>query len=300
MRTAREQGKGEVTTTDARCHPADDRQKSLTQTMGLATPALNRAAQRGHPTEDEKLLAAPKPEEPAFLHTDPWRVLRITSEFVEGFDALAGRERAVTLFGSARVGADDPMYQTAMTVARMLGEAGFAIITGGGPGIMEAANRGAREAGARSVGLNIELPFEQAINPFVDLTVEFRYFFVRKTMLVKYAQAFVIFPGGFGTMDELFESLTLIQTGKVKNFPIILFGTDYWQGLLDWLEGTMLARANICPEDLDLLLITDSPEEVRDLIVRSIEDESWRTQQEEGARRKTRQVMGLSAEAAAA
>jgi uncharacterized protein (TIGR00730 family) len=159
---------------------------------------------------------------------------------------------------------------------------------------------GAREAGARSVGLNIELPFEQAINPFVDLTVEFRYFFARKTMLVKYAQAFVIFPGGFGTMDELFESLTLIQTGKVKNFPIILFGTDYWQGLLDWLEGTMLARANICPEDLDLLLITDSPEEVRDLVVRSIEDESWRTQQEEGARRKTRQVMGLSAEAAAA
>lgn len=294
MRTAREQAKGDVTNPDARCQPEGDRQRSLTQTRGLAVPSLNRAAQRGKPTEDEKLLAAPKPEEPAFLHTDPWRVLRITSEFVEGFDALAGMERAVTLFGSARVDENDPMYQAAQTVARMLGEAGLAIITGGGPGIMEAANRGAREAGARSVGLNIELPFEQAINPFVDITVEFRYFFVRKTMLVKYAQAFVIFPGGFGTMDELFESLTLIQTGKVRNFPIILFGTAYWQGLLDWLEGTMLAHANICSEDLDLLLITDSPEEVRDLIVRSIEDESWRIQQEEGARHRTKQVMGLA------
>ncbi|HZO88579.1 MAG TPA: TIGR00730 family Rossman fold protein [Chthonomonadaceae bacterium] len=270
-----------------------DALETTSTTVRIESPALNRAARRGHPTEDEKLLAAPRPEEAAFTHTDPWRVLRIESEFVEGFDALAGLGPAVTIFGSARVAEKDPMYQAAQKAAQLLGNAGFAIITGGGPGIMEAANRGAREAEAKSVGLNIELPFEQAINPYVDISVEFHYFFVRKTMLVKYAQAFVIFPGGFGTLDELFESLTLIQTGKVQNFPIILFCSAYWRGLLDWLNGQMLAEEKICPEDLDLLLITDSPEEVRDLVVRSMEDAEWRLAQEHPARQKTRQVLGL-------
>jgi uncharacterized protein (TIGR00730 family) len=260
--------------------------------MGIASPTLNRAASHGHRTEDEKLLATPKPEEAQFTHTDPWRVLRITSEFVEGFDALAGLGPGVTLFGSARIKPDSPEYQAAMKVARLLGQAGFAIITGGGPGIMEAANRGAVEAGAKSVGLNIELPFEQEINPYVDISVQFRYFFTRKTMLVKYSEAFVIFPGGFGTMDELFESLTLIQTGKIKNFPVVLFGSSYWQGLLDWLKATMLKEEKIGPEDLHLLLISDSPEEVRDMIVRAVNEVNWRTELEEGARSRTRQIMG--------
>ncbi|MBO9343270.1 MAG: TIGR00730 family Rossman fold protein, partial [Roseiflexus sp.] len=180
-------------------------------------------------TEDERLLARPRANTD-FLSTDTWRVLRIMGEFVDGFEMLADVGPAVTIFGSARAGVDDPMYQAAVDVARALGEAGFAIITGGGPGIMEAGNRGAREAGARSVGLNIELPFEQHLNPYVDTSVTFRYFFVRKMMLVKYAQAFVIFPGGFGTLDELFEALTLVQTGKVRNFPIILFNSAYWHG----------------------------------------------------------------------
>jgi uncharacterized protein (TIGR00730 family) len=215
--------------------------------------------------------------------------LRITSDFVEGFDALAGICPAVTLFGSARVTPEDPMYQAAVEVARLLGEAGFSIITGGGPGIMEAGNRGAREAGVCSIGLGIQLPFEQAINPFVDLTIEFRYFFVRKTMFVKYAQAFVIFPGGFGTLDELFESLTLIQTGKVKDFPVILFGAAYWQGLLQWLKAPMLAEGKISPEDLDLLLVTDSPEQVRDAVVTGTEKAGWRRQQEARAQARTRQ-----------
>jgi uncharacterized protein (TIGR00730 family) len=255
--------------------------------------ALNRAAKRGHRTEDEKLLAAPHPDEAAFTHTDPWRVLRIMSEFVEGFDALAGLGPAVTLFGSARADQDEPLYQSAREVARLLGEAGLAIITCGGPGVMEAANRGAKDAGAKSIGLNVELPFEQALNPYVDITVEFRYFFARKTMRVKYAQAFIIFPGGFGTMDELFEALTLIQTGKVRNFPVILFGSAYWQGLLDWLKATMLTEEKICPEDLDLLLVSDSPPDVRDMVLRSLKDENWRTQQEEGARDTTRKVLGM-------
>jgi uncharacterized protein (TIGR00730 family) len=253
-----------------------------------AFPLLNRSARTGRPTEDEKLLQTPRPEQEQFTQTDPWRVLRITSEFVEGFDALAGICPAVTLFGSARVTPEDPMYQAAVEVARLLGEAGFSIITGGGPGIMEAGNRGAREAGVCSIGLGIQLPFEQAINPYVDLAIEFRYFFVRKTMFVKYAQAFVIFPGGFGTLDELFESLTLIQTGKVKNFPVILFGAAYWQGLLQWLKAPMLAEGKISPEDLDLLLVTDSPEQVRDAVVTGTEKAGWRRQQEARAQARAR------------
>ncbi len=214
-------------------------------------------------------------------------------EFVEGFDTLAELTGpAVTIFGSARVDDDDPMYDAAVQTARLLAEAGFVIITGGGPGIMEAGNRGAQEGGDRSIGLNIELPFEQGVNPYVETAVEFRYFFVRKTMFVKYAQAFVIFPGGFGTMDELFEALTLIQTGKIKNFPVILFGYAFWQGLLDWLRGTMLAEGKISPADLDLMIVTDSPAEVRDLISRSVHGEHWREEQEEGAREVTRQVLG--------
>jgi hypothetical protein len=210
---------------------------------------------------------------------------------VEGFDALAGLGKAVTLFGSARVKPQDPMYKAAAQVARLLGEEGFAIITGGGPGIMEAGNKGAREAGVCSVGLGIELPFEQAMNPYVDLDVEFRYFFVRKTMLVKYAQAFVIFPGGFGTLDELFESLTLIQTGKVRNFPVILFGSDYWKGLIEWIRKTVLTEGKIGPPDLDLLIVTDSPSEVRDIIVEAGRRAGPRLAQEKRVRAATRSVL---------
>ena len=253
--------------------------------------SLNRAAISGKPTEDERLLATPGPEQAAFTHTDPWRVLRIMGEFVEGFDALADLGQAVTLFGSARVKEQDPMYQAAMETARLLGEAGFAIITGGGPGIMEAGNRGARAAGAKSIGLNIELPFEQGVNPYVDIAIEFRYFFVRKTMFVKYAQAFVIFPGGFGTLDELFEALTLIQTGKVQNFPVILFGSAYWDGLREWLRATMLAEGKIAAADLALLVVTDSPAEVRDMIMESVRKRGWRTEEEERARETTRHVL---------
>ena len=267
-----------------------DRQAAFTP-----SPSLNRAARSGQPTEDEQFLktpGAPAPGAQLFTRSDPWRVLRIMGEFVEGFDVLAGLGRAVTIFGSARVTEDDPMYAATVETARLLGEAGFAIITGGGPGIMEAGNRGAQAAGAHSIGLNIELPFEQGINPYVETAVEFRYFFVRKTMFVKYAQAFVIFPGGFGTMDELFESLTLIQTGKVHNFPVILFGSAYWRGLVDWLRATMLAEGKISSPDLDLLIVTDSPAEVRDMIVRSTAEGRWRSEQEEGAREVTRQVLG--------
>ena len=199
---------------------------------------------------------------PDFVDTDPWRALRILSEFVEGFDALAAIGPAVTIFGSARVKDTDPIYELARTIARRLAESGFAIITGGGPGVMEAANRGCREGGGLSVGCNIELPHEQGLNPYVDLGVEFRYFFARKTMFVKYADAFVILPGGFGTLDELFESLTLIQTGKVRDFPVVLVGSEYWKGLLDWMREVQLPAGAIAAADLDLLQLTDDPDEV--------------------------------------
>jgi uncharacterized protein (TIGR00730 family) len=240
-------------------------------------------------------LATPPSEQASFTHSDPWRVLRIMGEFVEGFDVLAELGPAVTLFGSARVKPGDPQYRATVEVARLLGEAGFTIITGGGPGIMEAGNRGAQEAGVPSIGLNIELPFEQGVNPYVDIAINFRYFFVRKMMFVKYAQAFVIFPGGFGTLDELFESLTLIQTGKVQNFPVILFGSAYWQGLLDWLRSAMLAEGKISPADLDLLIVSDSPVEVRDLILHAMREQGWRAGQEEGARAATRSALAPSA-----
>jgi uncharacterized protein (TIGR00730 family) len=253
--------------------------------------SLNRATLSGRSTEDERLLATPRPNGDPFTHSDPWRVLRIMGEFVEGFEALVNLGPAVTIFGSARVREPDPMYYAAEETARLLGEAGFTIITGGGPGIMEAGNRGARLANVKSVGLNVELPFEQDVNPYVDIAIEFRYFFVRKTMFVKYAQAFVIFPGGFGTMDELFEALTLIQTGKVQDFPVILFGSAYWSGLIDWLRNTMLAEGKIAEADLNLLVMCDDTAEVRDLIVRSVREQRWRTEHEAAARAETRRVM---------
>jgi uncharacterized protein (TIGR00730 family) len=211
-------------------------------------------------TEDQELLDRAKPVD--FTHTDPWRALRILSEFIEGFDALAELGPAVTVFGTARVTAGHPTYELAREIGRRLAQEGYAVITGGGPGAMEAANRGCQEAGGMSVGCNIELPHEQRLNPYVDLGVEFRYFFVRKVMFVKYADAFVILPGGFGTLDELFESLTLIQTAKIQHFPVILVGVAYWTGLLDWIRAVLLPAQAISPGDVDLLKVTDDPEEV--------------------------------------
>jgi uncharacterized protein (TIGR00730 family) len=210
-------------------------------------------------TDDQQLLQR-RPTE--FLDQDPWRVMRIQSEFVEGFDALAEIPEAITVFGSARVREPDPMYDAARAVGRELAAGGFAVITGGGPGIMEAANRGCREGGGLSVGCNIELPYEQRMNDFVDLGIDFRYFFVRKTMFVKYAEGFVVFPGGFGTLDELFESLTLTQTGKIQHFPVVLFGTEYWRGLLDWLRERALAERKITEADLELFVCMDDPAQV--------------------------------------
>jgi uncharacterized protein (TIGR00730 family) len=222
---------------------------------------------QSQPTADEKLLQPPTPEAIKFTQTDPWRVLRIMGEFVAGFETLADLGPAITLFGSARTDPNDPQYAAAVEVSRLLCEAGFAVITGGGPGIMEAGNKGAALAGGVSVGLGIELPHEQGLNDYVNVPIEFRYFFVRKTMFVKYAQAFVIFPGGFGTLDELFEALTLVQTEKIHNFPIILFDSHYWSGLVEWIKAKLLAEGKISPGDLDLLFVTDSPEEVRDSIL---------------------------------
>jgi len=219
-------------------------------------------------TEDAKLLqATPELRTTAnggsaeFTRTDPWRLMRMMSEIIEGFDTLADVTKAVALFGSARTGPDDPQYAKARETARLLAEKGFAIITGAGPGIMEAANRGAREGGALSIGCNIELPFEQGANPYLDRLINFRYFFVRKTMFVKYSSAFVIFPGGFGTLDELFEALTLIQTGKIYQFPVVLFGRYYWAGLVRWLQTKVAGERKISPSDMDLMLMTDDPEE---------------------------------------
>ena len=215
--------------------------------------------------EDRKLLERPQLP-PEFLESDPWRVLRIQAEFVAGFDALATLGPAVTFFGSARVRPPDPMYDAARALSAELARRGFAIITGGGPGTMEAANMGAREGRGLSVGLNIELPFEQGLNEYVNLGIEFHYFFVRKTMFVKYAEAFVIFPGGFGTMDELFEALTLIQTGKIVHFPVIMFGSDYWAGLHQWIRDRVLAEGKISPEDLDLMVVTDDIQHAADIV----------------------------------
>ena len=206
-------------------------------------------------TTDERLLDTRGPTD--WVHTDPWRVLRIQAEFVEGFGSLSNVPRAVSVFGSARTQRDDPQYATARQIGAALADAGYAVITGGGPGIMEAANRGAKDAGGLSVGLGIELPFEQGMNRWVDLGINFRYFFVRKTMFVKYSQAFICLPGGFGTLDELFESLTLVQTKKVTKFPVVLFGSDNWSGLVDWIRTAVLAEGKISPPDMNLIHVTD-------------------------------------------
>jgi hypothetical protein len=221
-------------------------------------------------TEDAKLLQFGGPKSD-FRSTDPWRVLRIMSEFIEGFDKLANVEKGVSIFGSARTHPDDPQYQAAVETARLLGEKGFSIITGAGPGIMEAANKGAKLASAPSYGCNIELPFEQGSNPYVDTLVAFRYFAVRKTMFIKYSSAFIIFPGGFGTFDELFEALTLIQTGKISQFPIVLFGTHYWAGLVRWIRSRVLAERKISPGDMDLMVVTDDPEEAARVVAEAYE-----------------------------
>ena len=247
-------------------HPGWTPEKELPSNL-----TLNRRTRLGLPTEDEALLRRRDIPGLEFLGTDPWRVLRIMSEFVAGFDALAAVAPAVTIFGSARTLEADPMYQAARELASDLVRRDFSVITGGGPGIMEAGNRGAIEAGGTSVGANIELPFEQGMNEFVDIAVDFRYFFVRKVMFLKYAEAFVIFPGGYGTLDELFETLTLVQTGKIHNFPIVLFGSDYWQGLLDWVRRTVEGTGRISPGDLDLMLVTDSSEAACDHIFEAYE-----------------------------
>jgi uncharacterized protein (TIGR00730 family) len=250
----------------------------------------------GHITEDERLLHRPaqplvSPEEPTpqerikevehamdralhydFTLTDPWRVFRIMSEFVEGFDALAHIPPSIAIFGSARTKENESSYNAARETACLLSKAGFGIITGGGPGIMEAANKGAQEGGSCSVGCNIELPFEQSSNPYLDISLDFGYFFVRKTMFVKYSHAFIIFPGGFGTMDELFEALTLIQTKKVKHFPVILFDSGYWGGLISWLREHMLASGKISATDIDLLCCADSPQEICRLVIDAYEE----------------------------
>src|SRR5437763_1624920 len=254
---------------------------------------------KGHrpATEDERLLHRPtqplisptdpmpqeqvKEEEHAldralhydFTLTDPWRVFRIMSEFVEGFDELSHIPPSVAIFGSARTKPDSPMYAAAVETARLLAEAGFGIITGGGPGIMEAGNKGAQEGGNVSIGCNIELPFEQGPNPYLDISIDFHYFFVRKTMFVKYAEAFVIFPGGFGTMDELFKALTLIQTRTVSHFPVILYDSSYWGGLIAWIRDCMLASEKIIPEDAGLLRLSDDPQEICKIVIEAYQED---------------------------
>jgi uncharacterized protein (TIGR00730 family) len=257
----------------------------------------------GHVTEDERLFHRPtrpliSPTEPTppeqikieehavdrgmhfdFTITDPWRVFRIMSEFVEGFDSLAHIPPSVAIFGSARTKTDDPSYVAAVETARLLAKAGFGIITGGGPGIMQAANQGAQEGENCSVGCNIELPFEQAANSYLDISLDFSYFFVRKTMFIKYSNAFIIFPGGFGTMDELFEALTLIQTRKVSHFPVILYDSKYWEGLIKWMETTMLGSSKISPDDLALLHVSDDPQEICRIVCEAYQ-ESYRSERE--------------------
>src|SRR6266550_2097689 len=264
---------------------------------GKAGSRFRPGRNNGQITEDERLLQRPaqpliSPTEPVpsehvkedehalertmqfdFTNTDPWRVFRIMSEFVEGFDTLSHIPPAVAIFGSARAKAEDPAYVAAVETARLLAKAGFGIITGGGPGIMEAANKGAQEGGNISIGCNIELPFEQKPNPYLDISLDFRYFFVRKTMFVKYAEAFVIFPGGFGTMDELFEALTLIQTRKVNHFPVILYDSKYWGGLINWIRDTMLSTNKVSQEDVGLLMLSDDPQEICRLVIEAYQED---------------------------
>jgi uncharacterized protein (TIGR00730 family) len=228
-------------------------------------PVIQRRDQVDGSTTDQRLLDSRGPTD--WVHTDPWRVLRIQAEFVEGFGALAELGPAVAVFGSARTRPEQPTYDLAQRLGGELARAGFAVITGGGPGTMEAANRGASEAGGLSVGLGIELPWESGLNDWADIGVNFRYFFARKTMFVKYAQGFAVLPGGFGTLDELFEALTLVQTQKVTRFPIVLIGTEYWAGLLGWLRDVALSDGKISEADLEMLQLTDEVDEVVRLMV---------------------------------
>ena len=227
-------------------------------------PVIRRDAEVQATTTDQRLLQSRGPTD--WVHSDPWRVMRIQAEFVEGFGTLSELGPAVSVFGSARTARDHPLYASAVQLGGALARAGYATITGGGPGIMEAANKGAADAGGPSVGLGIELPFEQSLNKHVNLGINFRYFFVRKVMFLKYAQGFVVLPGGFGTLDELFEALTLVQTQKVTSFPIILFGRSYWQGLLDWVQAAMLSDAYITADDHGMLHLTDDVDEAVRLI----------------------------------
>src|SRR5215471_17058799 len=264
-------------------------------------------------TEDERLLHRPtrqlvSPTEPVpqeqvkeeehsldralhfdFTLTDPWRVFCIMSEFVEGFDELSHIPPSVAIFGSARTKPEEPSYQAAVETATLLAKSGFGIITGGGPGIMEAGNKGAQEGENCSIGCNIELPFEQGPNSYLDISLDFRYFFVRKTMFIKYAEAFIIFPGGFGTMDELFEALTLIQTKKVSHFPVILYDTKYWKGLIDWVRDTMLATEKINPSDARLLILSDDPHEICKIVIDAYE-ESYRQERANPARHREQSI----------
>jgi uncharacterized protein (TIGR00730 family) len=266
----------------------------------LRGPVVLRREQVQRSTTDQRLLDSRGPSD--WVHTDPWRVLRIQSEFVEGFGTLAELGPAVSVFGSARAARDAPHYAQAVALGSALAQAGYAVITGGGPGVMEAANKGACEAGGVSVGLGIELPFEQGLNPWVDIGVNFRYFFARKTMFVKYARGFVVLPGGFGTLDELFEALTLVQTQKVTAFPIVLLGSDYWGGLLDWLKGTVVGQGKASAPDLHLLQLADDVDEAVDLIrlsevdreaLRKDELDALRTKEEAESRAAGTPLMGI-------
>jgi len=245
----------------------------LTDPAGAPTPERRKGPltlRRGavpRSTTDQRLLDTRGAGD--WVHTDPWRVMRIQAEFVEGFGTLANLGPAVSVFGSARTAADHPQYALAEQLGAALVEAGYAVITGGGPGIMTAANKGACEAGGTSVGLGIELPFEQGMNPWVDIGIHFRYFFARKTMFMKYSQGFVVFPGGFGTLDELFEALTLVQTRKVTSFPVVLVGSQYWGGLIDWIRGTLLAEGKVKDTDLDLIDVVDDVDDVVRIILAS-------------------------------
>ena len=236
----------------------DEEQKDIDQEVGRARPGS---------TQDEQLLESPRQDE--FTHTDTWRVFRIMGEFVEGFDELATLTRGISIFGSARSKPADPDYIAAQETAALLAADGFAVITGGGPGIMEAANRGAFEAGGLYIGCNIELPFEQQSNAYQTRSLRFKYFFVRKMMFVKYSLGFIIFPGGFGTFDELFEALTLIQTKKIRNFPVVLFGSSYWSGLLEWFRAAVLTEGKISEHDLAMFHVVDTPQEVVAIMNRS-------------------------------
>ena len=245
-------------------------------------------------TTDERLLDSRGPTD--WVHTDPWRVLRIQSEFVEGFGLLAELGRAVSVFGSARVRPSDPDYAVARALGSALAKAGYAVITGGGPGVMEAANRGAVEAGGTSVGLGIELPFEQRLNDWVDIGINFRYFFARKTMFVKYAQAFVILPGGFGTLDECFEALTLVQTRKVTRFPVILLGDSYWSGLIDWLRDKVQQEGKVGARDLDLIRVTSDVDEAVRIITEADRERSDQETSELAVQAEARTAHGSDAQ----